>query len=136
MRSIVFLNVEIIQHQLTLDRAATLESEAGKLSELIGAIAATDGAVTRIEEAVTEWSAADAAMNAVATTVSFAIQESAQHSVVIDGKALSAPTTSLPILGKTTIAIEKVGTITVEPQIADRAALLARRDADLLSARR
>lgn len=127
-RAIVSLNVEITQHQSTLDKAATLESEAGKLSELIGAIAATDDAVTRIEEAVTELSAADAAMNAVATTVSFAIHEGAQQSVLINGKALSAPTTSLPILGKTAIAIQEVGTITVEPQIKNRAALLARRD--------
>lgn len=127
-RAIVSLNAEISQHQSTLDKAATLESEAGKLSELIGAIAATDDAVTRIEEAVTELSAADAAMNAVATTVSFAIHEGAQQSVLIDGKALSAPTTSLPILGKTAIAIQEVGTITVEPQIKNRAALLARRD--------
>lgn len=128
-RSIVSLNTEISEHQLTLDKAVSLEGEAGKLSELIGAIAATDDAVTRIEEAVTELSAADAAMNAVATTISFAIQEGARHSVLVDGKALNALTASLPILGKTTIAIEKVGAITVEPQIKNRAALLTRRDA-------
>src|SRR5205085_2045684 len=113
----------------TLDKAATLESEAGKLSELIGAIAATDDAVMRIEQAVTGLSAADAAMNAVATTVSFAIQEDARHGVVVDGKALDASPASLPILGKTVITIQDVGAITVEPQIKNRAALLARRDA-------
>jgi hypothetical protein len=96
---------------------------------LIGAIAATDAAVTRIEEAVTELSAADAAMNAVATTVSFAIQEDALPGIVVDGKALDASTASLPILGKTVIAIQGVGAITVEPQIKNRAALLTRRDA-------
>jgi len=129
IRAIVSLNTEIIQHQLTLDKAASLESEAGRLSELIGAIAATDAAVTRIEEAVTELSAADAAMNAVATTVSFAIQEEALPGVVVDGKALDASTASLPILGKTMITIQDVGAITVEPQIKDRAALLTRQDA-------
>ena len=128
-RSIVSLNAEIGQHQLTLDKAAALEGEAGKLSELIGAIAATDDAVTRIEEAVTEFSGADAAMNAVATTISFAIEEIARKGVVVDGRALDASAASLPILAKTTIAIEKVGTITVEPQIKNRIALLARRDA-------
>jgi hypothetical protein len=129
IRAIVSLNTEIVQHQLTFDKAASLESEAGKLSELIGAIAATDATVVRIEEAVTELSAADAAMNAVATTVSFAIQKDALPGVVVDGKALDASTASLPILGKTVIAIQGVGAITVEPQIKNRAALLTRRDA-------
>jgi energy-coupling factor transporter ATP-binding protein EcfA2 len=128
-RSIVSLEAEINQHQLMLDKAATLEGEAEKLSELIGAIAATDDVVTRIEEAVTELSAADAAMNAVATTISFAIEEAAGHGVLVDGKVLKAPTASLPIIGKTTIAIERVGTIIVEPQIKNRTDLLARRDA-------
>ncbi|MET4072497.1 uncharacterized protein YhaN/Sec-independent protein translocase protein TatA [Bradyrhizobium sp. S3.2.6] len=129
IRAIVSLNAEIIQHQLTLDKAASLECEAGKLSELIGAIATTDAAVTRIEEAVTELSAADAAANAVATTVSFALEESALPNVALDGKALDASATSLPILGKTVITIQDVGAITVEPQIKDRAALVARWDA-------
>jgi len=114
---------------LTFDKAASLESEAGRLSEFIGAIAATDATVVRIEEAITELSAADAAMNAVATTVSFAIQKDALPGVVVDGKALDASTASLPILGKTVIAIQGVGAITVEPQIENRAALLTRRDA-------
>jgi energy-coupling factor transporter ATP-binding protein EcfA2 len=127
-RSVASLNAEISQHQAILDKAATLENEAEKLSEVIGAIAATDEAVTRIEEAVTELSAADAAMNAVATAVSFAIEKDARQGVLVDGEALDASTTSLPILVKTAIAIRDVGTITVEPQIKNRAALLARRD--------
>ena len=47
VRGIVLLNSEIIQHQSTLDKAVALEREAEKLSELIGAIAATDDAVIR-----------------------------------------------------------------------------------------
>ena len=129
IRTIVSLNTEITQHQLALDKAALLESEAGKLSELIGAIAATDAAVVRIEEAVTELSAADAVMNAVATTVSFAIQEGALPGVVVDGKALDGSAATFPILGKTIITIQDVGAITVEPQIKNRTALLTRRDA-------
>ena len=93
------------------------------MSESIGAIAATDAAVTRIEEAVTELSAADAAMNAVATTVSFSIREKALPAVVVDGKALDASIALLPIIGKTIITIQDVGAITVEPQIKNRAAL-------------
>jgi hypothetical protein len=122
------LNSEIIQHQLTLDKAVSLEREVENVSESIGAIAATDDAVIRIEEAVTELSAADAAMNAVATTVSFAIQEDALSGVLVEGKPLDASTTSLPILARTTITIPDVGAITVEPQIKNRAALITRRD--------
>jgi uncharacterized protein YhaN len=127
VRAIVSLNAEVIQHQQMLNKAASLEGEAGRLSEMIGAIAANDAAVTRIEEAVTELSAADAAMNAVATTVSFALEEDALPGVTVDGKALDGSTASLPILGKTMITIQNVGAITVEPQIENRAALLARR---------
>ena len=42
VRGIVVLNSEIIQHQLTLDKAVSLEREAENLSESIGAIAATE----------------------------------------------------------------------------------------------
>jgi chromosome segregation ATPase len=129
VRGIVVLNSEIIQHQSTLDKAVSLEREAEKLSELIGAIAATDDAVIRIEDAIAELSAADAAMNAVATTVSFAIQEDALSGVLLDGKLLDACTASLPILARTTITIRDVGAISVEPQIKNRAALISRRDA-------
>jgi chromosome segregation ATPase len=129
VRGIVVLNSEIAQHQLTLDKALSLEREVEKLSESIGAIASTDDAVTRIEEAVTELSAAAAAMNAVATTVSFAIQEDALSGILVDGRALDASTTSLPILAKTIFTIHEVGAITVEPQIKNRAALITRRDA-------
>jgi energy-coupling factor transporter ATP-binding protein EcfA2 len=128
VRGIVVLNTEIIQHHSTLDTAVSLEREAEKLSESIGAIAATDDAVVRIEEAVTELSAADAAMNIVATTVSFAIQEDALAGVLVDGEPLEASTASLPILTRTTITIPAIGAITVEPQIKNRAALITRRD--------
>jgi hypothetical protein len=123
------LNAEIGQHQQVLDTSATLEHERQQLAEMIGAIAATDEAVTRIEEAVTELSAAEAAMSAVATTVSFAVQDDARQGILVDGKALAASTASMPIMGKTTIAIPSVGTITVVPQIKNRSALLTRRDA-------
>ena len=122
------LNAEIIQHQTTLDTAFSLERENEKLSESIGAIAATDEAVVRIEEAVTDLSAADAAMNAVATTVSFAIQDDALAGVLVDGNPLDGSTASLPIFARTTITIPDVGAITVEPQIKNRGALVTRRE--------
>jgi uncharacterized protein YhaN len=127
VRAAVSLNGEIKQHQLTLEKSVALEKEAARLSEMIGSIAATDDAVTRIEESVTEMSAAEAATNAVATTVSFAIEKSAQKRVFVDEEVLKAPSASFPVLGKTLIAIQDVGTIVVEPQIKNRNALLARR---------
>jgi energy-coupling factor transporter ATP-binding protein EcfA2 len=125
-RAAVLLDTEIKQHQGTLDKAAVLENEALHLSEMIGAIAATDDVVIRIEAATTELSAAEAAMNAVATTVSLAIENAAQQRVLVDKKALKAPSTSLAVLEKTVIAIQDVGTITVEPQIKNRNALRTR----------
>ena len=93
---------------------------------MIGAIAATDDVVIRIEAATTELSAAEAAMNAVATTVSLAIEKAAQQRVLVDNKTLKVPSTSLAVLEKTVIAIQDVGTITVEPQIMNRNALRTR----------
>lgn len=127
VRAVVSLNGEIKQHQLTLEKSVTLDKEAARLSEAIGSVAATDDAVTRIEEAVTEMSAAEAAMSAVATTVSFAIDKSAQKRVFVDERVLKTASASFPVLGKTVIAIQEVGTIIVEPQIKNRNALLARR---------
>jgi DNA repair exonuclease SbcCD ATPase subunit len=126
-RGAVSLNAEIILHQSTLEKAATLESESTRLSEMIGSIAATDEVVTRIEEAVTEMSAGEAAMNAVATTVSFAIEKGAQKRVFVDESALKTLSTSFSVLERTVIAIQEVGTIVVEPQIKNRNALLSRR---------
>jgi chromosome segregation ATPase len=127
VRAAVAFNGEIKQHALTLKKASTFETEAARLSEMIGAIVATDGAVTRIEEAATELSAAEAAMNAVATTVSFAVDKGTQNRVSVDGKTLKTQSASLAIVGKTIIEIKELGTITVEPQIKNRNALLSRR---------
>jgi uncharacterized protein YhaN len=127
IRATVALNGEIKQHALTLNKALTFEAEVARLSEMVGSIAATDDAVTRIEEAVTELSAAEAAMNAVATTVSFAVDKGAQSRVSVDGKMLKIQSASLAVVGKTIIAIKELGTITVEPQIKNRNALLSRR---------
>jgi len=127
IRSAVALYTEIAQHEATLAKAVHLQAEAGRLSELMGQITATDEAVSRIEAADTELSGAKAAFNAVATTVSLAIEPDALGRVRLDGVRLNAPTMSLAVVAKTLIGVEGVGKIAVEPQIQDRDAILERR---------
>jgi chromosome segregation ATPase len=120
------LYTEIAQHQATLAKAVNLQAEVGRLSELIGQITATDEAVSRIEAADTGLSGARAALNAVATTVSLAIEAEALGRVRLDGVPLAAPTMSLAVVAKTLVGIEGIGNIAVEPQIHDRDAILDR----------
>jgi uncharacterized protein YhaN len=127
IRVAVALNGEIKQHALTLEKALIFETEATRLSEMLGSIAATDDAVTRIEEAVMELSAAEAAMNAVATTISFAINKGAESRISVDENVLKTPSASLSVVDKTIIAIQEIGEFTIEPQIKNRNALLTRR---------
>jgi energy-coupling factor transporter ATP-binding protein EcfA2 len=126
IRSVSSLHSEIEQHQATMAKAADLQAAAARLSESIGQITATDESVLRIEEADTELSGAKAALSAVATTVSLAIETDALGRVRLDGAPLDAPTASLAIVAKTTIGVEGVGKITVEPRIDDRDAVLER----------
>ena len=120
------LDAEIHQHQGALDLAGTLESELNKLIEAIAAIAATDEKVRQIENATTGLSAAEAAANAVSTTVSFAISDAARHRIQIDKRPLGREENALAILRPTMIAIDGVGSIAVEPQIKDLSTLLKR----------
>jgi energy-coupling factor transporter ATP-binding protein EcfA2 len=126
IRTAAALEGEIGQHQATLDKSASLETEAARVSEEIGSITATEAAVTRIEEAMAELSAAEAATNAVSTIVSFAIEKAAQGQVRVDSKPLDSTSESLAILAKTTVGIQGIGEIIVEPQIKNRNALLVR----------
>jgi hypothetical protein len=126
IRSAVALYTEIAQHEATLAKAIDLQAEIGRLSELIGQITATDEAVSRIEAADTELSGAKAAINAVATTVSLAIEADALGRVHLDGVPLDAPTMSLAVVAKTLVDVEGVGIIAVEPQVHDRDAILER----------
>jgi energy-coupling factor transporter ATP-binding protein EcfA2 len=126
IRSADSLNIEITQHQATLAKAVTLQAEAGRLSELIGQIIATDEAVSRIEAADTELSRSRAGINAVATTISVAIETEALGRVRLDGVPLDAPTVSLAVVAETTVGIEGIGSITVEPQIHGRDAMVER----------
>lgn len=127
IRSAAALYTEIAQHEATLAKAVNLQAEAGRLSELMGQITATDEAVSRIEAADAELSGAKAALNAVATTVSLAIEPDALGRVRLDGLPLDAPTMSLAVVAKTLIGVEGVGKIAVEPQIHERDAILERR---------
>ena len=126
MRSADALYTEIAQHQETLAKAVDLQAEDGRLSELIGQITATDATVSRIEVADTELSGARAALNAVATTVSLAIEASALSRVLLDSVPLVTPTMSLAVVAKTVVGVEGVGNITVEPQIHGRDTILER----------
>jgi chromosome segregation ATPase len=126
IRSAAALHTEIAQHEATLAKAVDLQAEVGRLSELMGRITATDETVSRIEAADTELSGARAALNAVATTVSLAIEADALGRVRLDGVPLRAPTISLAVVAKTLIGVEGVGNIAVEPQIHDRGAILER----------
>jgi chromosome segregation ATPase len=126
IRSAAILRAEIGQHQATLTKAEDLKTEEDRLSELIGRITATEQTVSQIVAAETELSGAKAAFNAVATTISLAIQMDAAPSVNLSGAPIPAPTMSLPVVAKTLIEIQGIGEIAVEPKINDREAILER----------
>jgi hypothetical protein len=131
VRGAVALDVEIRQHQATLDQAGALEADVIRLTEAIAAIAATDEKVGHIEDAITEVSAAKAAANAVSTTVSFQVSDTSRRRIQIDRRSLGHEESTLAVLEPTNIAIDGIGSIVVEPQIKDLSALLKRRqDAD------
>ncbi len=117
---------EIEEHKDTLQKAAKLRREVGRLAEAIGANPATDENVSRVEDAAAELVAARAAVNAVATTVSFALEANAAGRVLLDGRALAGPVFKVPVVARSTIAIEGVGEIAVEPQITDRDTMIER----------
>ncbi len=126
LRSAVDLQAEIVRHEATLARALNLQAESGQLSQSIGEIKATDDAVSRIEAAETEISGAQAALNAVATNLTLAIEPGALGRVRLDGVPLDIAATSRAVVAKTRIDIEGVGEMAVEPQIRDRDGMLKR----------
>lgn len=126
IRSAAVIQAEIQQHQATLAKAEDLKRDEDRLSELIGRITATEEAVSQIVAAETELSGAKAAFNAVATTISLAIQTDAAPRVNLSGAPIPAPTMSLPVVAKTLIEIQGIGEIAVEPKINDREAILER----------
>ncbi len=125
-RNAAALQAEIERHEATLVKAVELQAEAIRLSGLVGQITATQEAVARIEIADAELWKANAALQAVATSVSLAIEKDALSRVRLDGVPLNAPTTSVAVVAKTVIGVEGVGEIAIEPQIEDRDALIER----------
>lgn len=117
---------EIADQQGTLTRAAALKSEVGRLIEAIGANPATDENVSRAEDAAAELAGARAAVNAVATTLSFALDPDAVVRLRLDGKPLMETAFSLPVVTRRVIAIDGIGEIAVEPKIADRQTMIER----------
>ncbi len=126
-RTLVSINKEIVEINSVLEKATRLESEADKLPEAIGAIAATDSLVAQIEKAGIALVTAEAAMNAVATAVSFNIQAEALPHLYINGTPLSNPTQALSLIEKTNIVIREIGTITIEPKVKDRVEFFKRK---------
>ena len=122
VESAIGLSAEIDTHDATLTKATELQTRAESLAEEIGKIVATPDAVTHIESATTTLAGAEAALNAVATTLSFDLAPGAP--VAVDGNPVEHSRSLRPIVAKTVIEIEHVGTIVIEPQIKDRVALL------------
>jgi uncharacterized protein YhaN len=125
-RILISINKEIVEISAVLEKATRLESEANKLSEAIGAIAATDSLVAQIEKAGIALVTSEAAMNAVATAVSFNIQTEALPLLHINEAPLGNPTQSLSLIEKTNIVIREIGIISIEPKVKDRVELLKR----------
>jgi DNA repair exonuclease SbcCD ATPase subunit len=117
---------EIEEHRDTLRTAAELRSEVGRLTEAIGANPAADETVSRAEDATAELAGARAAVNAVATTISFSVNPAALARVHLDGKPLAEALFSVSVVTRSTIAVDGVGEIAVEPQIAERETMLER----------
>jgi DNA repair exonuclease SbcCD ATPase subunit len=125
-RTLVSINKEIVAINAVLESVARLESQADRLSEAVGAIAATDLLIAQIEKAGIALVTAEAAMNAVATAVSFDIQTEALSCLHLNGTPLNNPKQSISLIEKTNIAIREIGTITIEPKVKDRVELLKR----------
>lgn len=126
VRAACMVDTEIKDHQDTLARGLELKREVARLTEAIGANPATDEKVLQIEDAAVKRDGAHAAVNAVATTLSFVLDPSSVVRVKLAGKPVSTPVFSLPVLTETTIGIDGIGHITVEPQIANRQMIVER----------
>ncbi len=111
--------------------ALRLRAEAIRLDEI---------QVEELRSASREHERAGAALRAVATRIRFAIDGPALDRVRLDGMPLAEPKSERQVVKPATIAIARIGTITVAPQIEGRGALLAnlddaaRRLRDLLAA--
>jgi DNA repair exonuclease SbcCD ATPase subunit len=126
VRAALGMAMEISDHTETLAKAGTLRAEVNSLMEAVGRNPATSDNLALVEEAARELEGARAAVNAVATTISFALDPEAAPRVRLDGNALAGPVISVPVVTKSAITVESIGEIAIDPQIRDRAAMIAR----------
>ena len=125
IRNVVGVQAKIDEHEAAIGRSSELAAESEQLSEAIGRNGATAEVLKRVETAATGFAAAEAALNAVATTVSLDIDRTALGHVSIDDKSVDQPKSTRPIVARTVIGIEGVGKIAVEPQIKNRDQIVA-----------
>jgi DNA repair exonuclease SbcCD ATPase subunit len=117
---------EIETHSAGVAQIESDEAEAKLLAEQIGAIAATPDAVGRAQTAEIELTKAAAARDVVATIVTISLDAEAGRSVMIDGVPVDSRETTRSVVDNTVVNIEGVGRIGVQPQLADKHALLRR----------
>ena len=128
IRDVISLGAEVDRYQAIITQLQQSQEEAERLGEQIGRIKATGAVLSRIEEAELELSASMAALDAVATSVTFSIEERAFERVTVNGEPLNALKVVHSVVDDLVIGIGDVGEITVRPQVQDRASLVDRID--------
>jgi DNA repair exonuclease SbcCD ATPase subunit len=124
IRAAAILASTVSRCDATLAEAAQLQHHVERLAHEIGGIAATQESVTLIEDATTAFSAAEAALQAVATTIAITVRPEAVAAISVNDAPLTTGEASFPIVARTTIDVKAVGRITVEPQIKGRDAMV------------
>jgi DNA repair exonuclease SbcCD ATPase subunit len=128
IRDVVLLGVELDRYEAVVSQAQEKQKEAERLGEQIGRMAATVTAITTIEKAEVELSAAMAALKAVATIVALSIEKDAIARVTLDGKSIDANDATHEVVEDIVIGVAGVGEIAIRPQVRDREAILKRVD--------
>jgi chromosome segregation ATPase len=121
-RGVVQLRETLTKHEDALKRAMYLDAEAKEVQRCIGEIVATDTTSRRLQDALAEVSEAEAALSSVATEIKWSL-DSRRVRINQDAKGLTG---SIDITEKTIFGIEGVGTLTIEPRIPNRDAMIQR----------
>jgi DNA repair exonuclease SbcCD ATPase subunit len=124
IRDVVLLGAELDRYEAVVNLAQEKQKAAERLGEQIGRMAATATAISTIEKAEVELSAATAALNAVATIVALSIEESAIECVTLDGKSIDATDVTHKVVEDIVIGVAGIGDITIRPQVKGREAIL------------
>jgi DNA repair exonuclease SbcCD ATPase subunit len=128
IRDVVLLGAELHRYEAIVCQAQEKQQEAERLGQQMGRMAATAAAITTIEKAEVELSAATAALNAVATTIALSIEKDAIERVTLDGNSFDASDATYEVVEDVVIGIAGVGDIAIRPQVKDREAILKRVD--------